>query len=186
VSIVACSSCATEWAASLRPCCPACMVSGWLRSPNLLAPKHDPRDLGSKHHEYRSILSVDVVDDLSRFLHAAAEEGTWYYHTEYEAFNHVTHMPLDQKPGSAVGAGRAQPSQRLEDMVVADADRDPHVFADSRDATRRKIAAGVYRQLVPCSRSDCDNVAQPRSRKCALHTTPPLAIRRASSAPQAR
>jgi hypothetical protein len=177
VAAVTCSACATRWAAGLRPCCPACLVAGWLRHPTLLTGKHDPRNLEAAHGEFRSILSDDVVSDVGRFLHAAVEIGTWYYHTEHEAFNHVTHMPLDHKPGSAVGAGHRQTSRRLEDLVVADADRDPHVFADGREATRRKIATGIYRPLEPCSMNDCDNLAQPRSRECAVHSDPPRALR---------
>lgn len=170
-----CCVCDTHWAASVRPCCPTCLVAGWLASPNLLTGKHHPESLGEVHDQYRSIVTETVAENLREFLVAAVAEGTWYYNTEYEKFNHVTRLPLDHKPGSGVAAGKSQPERRLEDLVIADADRDPHIFANDREETRRRIAAGIYRRLVTCSRPDCDNLTPPRSRECALHSAPPLA-----------
>ena len=66
----------------------------------------------------------------------------------------------------------------LDDLVIADADQDPHLFVDDRDETRRKIESGIYRPLETCSRAKCDNVTQPRFRECAIHVDPPLATRR--------
>jgi hypothetical protein len=175
VVAVTCNACSTEWAAAVRPCCPSCLVNGWLSRSDLVTGKHDPRNMGAVQGGYRSVLRDVVVRDLRGFLHAAVESGTWYYHTEHEAYNHVTHMPLDQKPGFAVGAGQDRTSRHLEDLVIADADRAPHVFADGRDATRRKLVTGVYRPLETCARRGCDNLAQPRGRTCAIHADPPLA-----------
>jgi hypothetical protein len=178
VSIVTCRKCGAEWAASVQPCCPVCLVATWLASPNLITDKHHPVKLSLVHDEYRSVVTEDVVANLRAFLEAAAASGTWYYNTEYEKFNHVTRLPLEQKPGSGVGAGKIHPDRRLDDLVIADADRDPHVFVDDRNETRRKIESGVYRPLEACSREKCDNVTQPRSRECAIHADPPLATRR--------
>jgi len=166
-----------EWAANVRPCCPSCLVSAWLASPNLITEKHHPTKLEMVHGEYRSVLTQEVVENLRAVLEDAVDGGTWYFNTEYEKFNHVTRLPLQQKPGSGVGAGRSSPERRLEDLVVADADCDPHVFADDRAETRRKIAAGIYRPLEACRRADCDNLSRPRFRECAVHVDPPLAMR---------
>lgn len=178
MSLVTCRKCEMEWAASVRPCCPACLVSTWLASPNLITDKHHPVQLSLAHDEYRSVVTEDVVTNLRAFLEDAVARGTWYYNTEYEKFNHVTRLPLQQKPGSGVSAGKIHPDRRLDDLVIADADHDPHVFVDDRNETRRKIESGVYRPLETCSRAKCDNVTRPRFRECAIHVDPPLATRR--------
>jgi hypothetical protein len=169
MSIVCCPVCETRWAASIRPCCPTCLVARWLASPNLLADKHHPVSVGEVHDEYRSIVTETVAENLRDFLEAAVANGAWYYNTEYEKFNHVTWLPLDHKPGSGIRAGKRHPERRLEYFVIADADRDPHVFADDREEMRRKISTGIYRPLDSCSRPECDNLAPPRSRECELH-----------------
>jgi len=176
MAIVTCTACEKDWAASAQPCCPQCLLAAWLASPNLLTEKHDPARLGRVHHEYRSILTEEVVQNLDVFLADAVQNGTWYYNTEYEKFNHVTRLPLQQKPGAGVASGATQLQRRLEDLVVADADRDPHVFADDREETRRKIARGVYLPLGACSRANCDNLRHPGFRECAVHVDPPRAI----------
>jgi hypothetical protein len=177
VSRVTCRKCGTEWAATGRPCCPTCLVSTWLASPNLISEKHDPQNAWRARDEYRSIVADDVIENLRAFLEDAAARGTWYYNTECEKFNHVTRLPLQQKPGSGMNSGSVHPNRRLDDLVIADADQDPHVFADDRNETRRKIATGIYRPLDTCSRVKCDNLTRPRFRKCAIHTDPPLATR---------
>ena len=144
----------------------------------IITDKHHPVELSRAHDEYRSVVTEDVVENLRAFLEDAVVSGTWYYNTEYEKFNHVTRLPLQQKPGSGVSAGRVHPDRRLDDLVIADADQDPHVFVDDRNETRRKIESGVYRPLETCGRAKCDNVTQPRFRECAIHVNPPLAIRR--------
>lgn len=175
MSIVRCRSCETLWAATVQPCCPACLLAGWLSSPNLITQKHRPESQSSVHDDYRSVVSEDIVKDIRSILEAAVSDGTWYYNTEYGKFNHVTRLPLERKPGTGLSAGNTNPDRHLDDLVVADADQDPHVFADDRNETRRKITTGIYRPLEPCSRSKCDNLSPPRQRKCALHTDPPLA-----------
>ena len=177
MGVLTCRVCETDWAASVRPCCPECLVASWLSSPNLLTEKHHPKSLSSAHDEYRSIVTEEVANNLRAYLNAAVTNGTWYYHVEFETFNLVIRLPLDHKPGSGVNAGMIQPNRRLDDLVIADADQDPHVFADDRDETRRKIASGIYRRLEACAQADCDNLCQPRARQCALHMDPPLATR---------
>ena len=77
----------------------------------------------------------------------------------------------------AVEDGEFSLAQVLETIIAKIMRRHPHVFADGRDATRQKIAAGVYRRLGTCRMRDCDNLARPRSRECAIHTDPPRATR---------
>lgn len=178
MSVLTCRTCETDWAASIRPCCPVCLVSSWLASPHLLTEKHHPDHAARPHDEYRSVVTVDVAENLRDFLHAAVVDGTWYFNTEFEKYNHITRLPLDQKPGAGIDAGMVQPNRHLEDLVIADADCDPHLFADDREETRRKIATGIYVHLEKCVEIDCDNLGQPRSRSCASHTDPPLADRR--------
>jgi len=178
VSLVTCRKCGTKWAATGRPCCPACLVAAWLSSPNLITEKHDPQNSWQAHDEYRSVVSSDVVENLRAYLEDAVVNGTWYYNTEYEKFNHVTRLPLQRKPGSGMSSGNLQPDRHLDDFVIADADRDPHLFADDRNETRRKIESGIYRLLETCSRARCDNLSQPRFRECAIHADPPLATAR--------
>ena len=178
MSLVTCRKCETQWAASVRPCCPACLVSMWLASPNLITDKHHPVKLSAAQDEYRSVVTEDVVANLRAFLEDAVAMGTWYYNTEYQKFNHVTRLPLQKKPGSGVRAGKVQPDRLLDDLVIADADRDPHLFVDDRNETRRKIESGIYRPLETCSREKCDNVTRPGYRECAIHVDPPLATRR--------
>jgi len=175
MAIVTCKTCEMDWAANARPCCPHCLLRAWLASPNLITDKHDPAKLDEVHHEYRSILTEEVAENLRAFLAEAVENGTWYYNTEYEKFNHVTRLPLQRKPGSGVSSGATQLHRRLEDLVVADADRDPHVFADDREETRRKISGGIYLPLDACARANCDNLSQPGFRECAIHSDPPRA-----------
>jgi hypothetical protein len=123
------------------------------------------------------VLTFEVTENLRGFLDAAVADGTWYFNTEFEKYNHITRLPLDQKPGSGIDAGMVQPNRHLEDLVIADADSDPHLFADDREETRRKITTGIYVALEKCVESDCDNLGQPRSRSCATHMDPPLADR---------
>jgi hypothetical protein len=175
VSVAQCRSCGTRWAATVQPCCPTCLLAAWLASPNLISRKHDPEHESIAHEEYRSVVSADIVADIRSILEAAVSDGTWYYNVEYEKFNHVTRLPLQRKPGKGLSSGNTNPDRHLDDLVIADADQDPHVFADDRDETRRKIAAGIYRPLEPCSRAKCDNLSTPRQRKCVLHSDPPLA-----------
>jgi hypothetical protein len=148
-----------------------------LASPNLITPKHDPQNTWQAHDEYRSVVTDDVIDDLRAVLEDAVASGTWYYNTEYEKFNHVTRLPLQQKPGSGFRSGNVHPDRRLDDLVVADADQDPHLFADDSNETRRKIERGIYQPLETCSRAKCDNLCRPRFRKCVIHAEPPLATR---------
>jgi hypothetical protein len=178
MSLLTCVTCANDWAASIRPCCPSCLVSSWLSSPNLISEKHHPESLSRPLEQYRSVVTPEVATNLRTYLDAAVTSGTWYFNTEFEKFNHVTRLPLDQKPGSGVDAGKLQPNRRLEDLVIADADRDPHLFADDREETRRKITSGIYIHLEACARSGCDNLVQPRSRECAIHMDRPVATRR--------
>lgn len=175
MSVAICRSCGTRWAATVAPCCPTCLLEAWLSSPNLISPKHHPEHQSLVHEEYRSVVSEDIVADIRAILEAAVSDGTWYYNTEYEKFNHVTRLPLQRKPGTGLSSGNMNPDRHLDDLVVADADQDPHVFADDRNETRRKISKGIYRPLEPCTRSKCDNLSPPRHRKCAIHTDPPLA-----------
>lgn len=175
MAIVTCKVCEHDWAASAQPWCPRCLLATWLANPNLLTAKHDPGRLDRVHHEYRSVLTEEVARSLDVFLADAVQNGTWYFNTEYEKFNHVTRLPLQQKPGAGVRSGATGRERRLEDLVVADADRDPHVFADDRAETRRKIARGIYLPLDACSRAGCDNLRHPRFRECAVHVDPPRA-----------
>jgi len=175
MSVVRCRRCDTHWSATVQPLCPVCLLESWLASPDLVTPKHHPEHRSAVHDDYRSILAPEVLDDLRATLAAAVVEGTWYYNTEYEKFNHVTRRPMDRKPGAGLHAGSTNPDRHLDDLVVADADRAPHVFADHRDETRRKITKGVYLPLETCSRSKCDNLRTPGEQKCAIHTSPPLA-----------
>jgi hypothetical protein len=176
MAIVTCTICEQDWAASAQPCCPRCLLTAWLASPTLITEKHDPAHLERVHHEYRSILTEEVAGNLGAFLADAVQNGTWYYNTEYERYNHVTRMPLQRKPGAGVGSGATRLQRRLEDLVVADADGAPHVFADDRNETRRKIARGIYLPLDACARANCDNVSQPGFRECAVHVDPPRAV----------
>jgi len=176
VSIVKCRTCETEWAATVRPYCPTCLLTAWLSSPNLITEKHDPQNTSHVRDEYRSVVSDEVIENLRAFLEDAVASGTWYYNTEYEKFNHVTRLPLQRKPGAGLSSGNRHPDRHLDDFVVADADQDPHLFADDKNETRRKITSGVYQPLETCSHARCDNLTQPRLRRCAIHTDPPLAI----------
>jgi len=178
--VVVCRTCSTEWAATVRPWCPACLLAKWTTSPNLITHKHAPENASAVHDEYRSFVSEEVAQNLPAFLSDAVVSGTWYYHLEYEKYNHVTRLPLEQKPGAGVSSGNARPDRHLDDFVIADADFDPHVFVDDRRETRRKLTTGVYRPLETCSRAKCDNLSQPRARKCVLHAAPPLAMKRRS------
>ena len=177
MSIVSCTTCATEWAATTRPWCPTCLLARWLASPNLITAKHAPENANEVHEAYRSFVADEVVRDLGAFLADAVERGTWYYNAEYEKYNHVTRLPLQQKPGSGVRPGNMQPDRRLDDFVVADADSDPHIFVDDQNETRRKLATGIYRPLAVCSRSKCDNLSQPGVRKCVLHADSRMAAK---------
>jgi len=176
VSVVRCRRCDTPWSATVQPLCPSCLLESWLACPNLVTSKHHPDSRVAAREDYRSVLAPEVLADLRTVLEAAAYEGTWYFNTAYEKFNHVTRRPLDRNPGAGLRAGNTNPDRQLEDLVVADADRDPHVFADDRAETRRQVTAGIYVPLETCSRSKCDNLRAPGEPKCALHTTPPLAI----------
>jgi hypothetical protein len=177
VSILTCRKCQTEWAATVRPCCPTCLLATWLASPDFVSDKHHPKNAEQVHDEYRSVVAREVVENLREFLTDAVASGTWYYNTEYEKFNHVTRLPLQRKPGAGMSSGRRNPDRHLDDLVIADADGDPHIFADDSRETRRKIATGIYRPLETCSRAKCDNLSRPQSRKCAVHADPPLATR---------
>ncbi len=53
------------------------------------------------------------MNNLRAFLADAVESGTWYYHAEYEKYNHVTRLPLEQKPGAGVSSGNSQPDRHL-------------------------------------------------------------------------
>jgi len=176
VSLVACRACGTEWAATVRPCCPTCLLDRWLASPDLISDKHHPENASEVHPDYRSMVSDELVANLRAVLAEAAMHGTWYYNTEYEKYNHITHLPLQLKPGVGQSAGNARPDRFLEDLVVADADQDPHLFADGHERTRYKLAAGIYRPLPTCARARCDNLSPPRSRRCVVHVDPPLAV----------
>jgi len=178
LSIVECRLCRVEWAATVRPCCPSCLVDTWLASPNLITDKHHPESTDQAHEDYRSVVSDELIANLRSILEDAVMSGTWYFNTEYEKFNHVTRLPLHQKPGSGLRPGNVHPDRRLDDLVIADADQDPHLFADDRNETRRKIATGIYRPLEPCSRAKCDNLSSPRQRHCAIHSSPPLALQK--------
>lgn len=177
MSIVTCSTCATEWAATTRPWCPTCLLERWLACPNLITAKHAPGNATEAHDGYRSFVADEVVRNLRAFLADAVERGTWYYHAEHEKYNHVTRLPLQQKPGSGVRSGNLQPDRRLDDFVVADADLDPHIFVDDQNETRRKLGAGIYVALAVCSRTKCDNLSQPGSPKCVLHAESRMAAR---------
>ena len=177
MSIVVCRTCGTEWAATVRPWCPTCLMAKWSTSPNLITEKHSPENTAAVHEGYRSVVSDAVVRDLHAFLTDAVASGTWYYNAEYEKYNHVTRLQLEQKPGAGVSSGNAHPDRHLDDFVIADADFDPHVFVDDSSETRRKLATGVYRPLEACSRAKCDNLSQPRVGKCVIHADPPLATK---------
>jgi hypothetical protein len=174
--IVECRVCHTAWAATCRPVCPACLVGAWLESPRLVNDKHHPLTAGQVHADYRSVLSDALVANLPAVLEDAALHGEWYFHTVHEKYNHVTHLPLRLKTGTSFHAGKAGPERFLEDLVVADADCDPHLFADDREQTRRKVASGIYRPLPVCGRARCDNVAAPRADRCVLHVRPAAAL----------
>ena len=45
------------------------------------------------------------------------------------------------------------------------------------EEARRKLKTGIYRPLDACSRAKCDNLSQPRVRKCVLHADPPIATK---------
>jgi hypothetical protein len=177
LSVVVCRTCSTEWAATVRPWCPNCLLEKWAASPNLITEKHAPETARETRDDYRSVVSKDVVRNLRAFLSDAVTSGTWYFHAEFEKYNHVTRLPRGQKPGSGVSSGNARPDRRLDDFVIADADFDPHIFVDDRDETRRKLTTGIYRPLESCSRAKCDNLSQPRVRKCVIHADPPLAFK---------
>ena len=177
MSIVVCHTCSTEWAATARPWCPTCLLAKWTSSPNLITEKHAPENATAIREDYRSVVSEEVVNNLRAFLADAVASGTWYYNTEYQKYNHVTRLPLEQKPGAGVSSGNSQPDRHLDDFVVADADFDPHLFVDDRNETRRKLTTGIYRPLHACSRAKCDNLSQPRVRKCVLHADPPIATK---------
>jgi len=177
MSIVVCHTCGTEWAATARPWCPTCLLEKWTSSPNLITEKHAPENAAAIRADYRSVVSEDVVNNLAAFLADAVASGTWYYNAEYEKYNHVTHRPLEQKPGAGVSSGNSRPDRQLDDFVIADADFDPHLFVDDREETRRKLTKGIYRPLDTCSRAKCDNLSQPRVRKCVLHSSPPIATK---------
>jgi hypothetical protein len=164
-----CQRCSGCWNASLLPLCPACLAERWSAREDFITPKHHPDGLRSATDSYRSVVTQRFVDAKDRFIAYAARHGRWYFDTHYQHYVHFTPEPLGQVPGVGVPAGSTMPEHALDSMMIADANRDAHVFAVKREIAEAQIRVGEFVELEPCVQPGCDKLRLPELDVCAVH-----------------
>ena len=152
--------------------CPGCLAAGWLATPDLVRPKHDPLAPASPQDRYRSLITPRTRDELPAVLADAALRGRWFWDRDYGMWVHVTERPLGRNPGVGVPAGREQAEHALDCLFVAEADSavGAHVFAVDGERHRAQVRAGVFRPLGACGDPDgCENLTRPGAARCEAH-----------------
>jgi hypothetical protein len=174
MSMARCVDCESQWDALLSPLCNRCEQQRLLAAPNLIAEKHDPRQLPLVGPSYRSCLSHEVVDNVDRFVEYATASGSWFYNTIYATWSHFTPEPLGRFPGSGIHPGDSMPDHALDGLLFANVLADPHAYAVDQVRVRQQVRDG---ELVPLSRcpGDCNNLCIPGEAACVVHAVPPRA-----------
>ena len=177
MSFVSCRTCHSPWEASRVACCPGCLARRWLSTPNLVREKHDPRALGERLEQYRSVVTPGLIEDLRAVLEFAAAAGSWYHDMDYGMLVHLTPLPLGRAPGVGIPAGRREPEHALDCLLIAEADsqQNAHVFAVDGSRHAAQVRAGVFEPVGACDRGRCDNLALPVQSSCVEHASRKLA-----------
>jgi hypothetical protein len=176
MSTAACATCTHEWNASISPLCVRCERERLIAAPNLISEKHDPRFPPLVGSAYRSYLSHDFLENTDQFIEYTTENGSWFYSTVHETWNHFTPSPLGRIPGVGIHAGNPLPDHTLDSLLVADALTDPHAYAVEEVRIRQQIRDGRFFPLAHCLRNGCGNLCVPGKDACAVHSDPPLAF----------
>lgn len=176
---VRCTKCSRVWDAQQQPTCPPCLEARLLSEPNLLRAKHDPSVLPSSQRGFRSVVSLDFVQDPPLFLSAACASGAWYINQVPKhsgkpfLFNSG---PYHTFAGSGIPHLAPMPTHGLAGLLIPDPLSDPHVYAaDPADVTAGE-ARGDYVRLAHCTVKPCSNLAYPSEVLCVVHRTPQLAV----------
>jgi hypothetical protein len=171
MTIITCSNCGRAWDASFTPCCPQCQSTNWQNAPTMIRPKHDPSLLPSGSTSYRSVLTPELVANVSQFFDYAATSGTWCFSSRHQAFCHVTFAPLNAHPGSGVNANDPMPSHAHDCLVIAQANT-PKAHAYTADWTGlvQELQNGTLKLLPKCVEIGCGNLASPGNDRCAKHS----------------
>ena len=174
MSIARCADCENQWDASLSPLCSRCEHQRLVAAPNLISDKHDPRLLPLVGPSYRSCLSHEFVYNVDEFVKYATVNGSWFYNTAHDTWNHFTPEPLGRIPGSGIHAGDPTPDHALDGLLFANVLADPHAYAVDQVRVRQQV---LEDELVPLQRchGDCNNLCIPGEAACVVHTVPPRA-----------
>ena len=169
MNITKCPNCQNAFDGEKYPVCPSCLGVTWSNYLGFVRLKHDPYKLPLSMNQYRSVLSCDVVDDLSRFTEFLAKYGKWYQRTTDKAFCHFTDEPLYTIPGSAVYKGEPMPSVALYGLLVAKPESDPHAYYVDISKFKADIDTGKYMDIECCSQPSCRKLTKPGWDKCTEH-----------------
>ena len=169
MNITKCPNCQNAFDGEKYPVCPSCLGVTWSNYLGFVRLKHDPYKLPLSMNQYRSVLSCDVVDDLSRFTEFLAKYGKWYQRTTDKAFCHFTDEPLYTIPGSAVYKGEPMPSVALYGLLVAKPESDPHAYCVDISKFKADIDTGKYMDIECCSQPSCRKLTKPGWDKCTEH-----------------
>lgn len=172
---VGCVTCGDVWSAILQPMCPRCLGTAWLRNPDFIRPKHDPRVLPSGSATYRSVVTDEFLHRKEDAVAFMTVSGTWFHSVKHDAPCHFTQQPLALIPGSGICAGHPMPDHALDGLVVADAVSAPHVYAVDIVRFQADINAGEYVPVIACLQADCFRLRLPEHDHCAVHAVPPSA-----------
>ncbi len=171
MSTADCKRCGASRDAARTPCCPHCLVEGWMATERFVRPKHDPAELPGRSDRYRSVLTQDFVAQRRSYLEYAATHGTWYYDTFYEMYVHLTPSPLGRSPGVGIPPGEPMPAHALDALLVveADSESEAHAFAVDTEHHAAQVKAGEFEALPGCPAPGCDNLAVPGGSHCVNH-----------------
>jgi len=176
MSVLTCSNCGARWEASKTPTCPACLAAHWISSPNMITPKHDPRNLPSASSSFRSVVPDDLVRQPDDYYRYAAYSGTALYSPTHNEYSYVVGVPAYLAAGSAIPPSSAMPAYALDAFLVAKPfGPDAHIYAEGQAEVLAKINGGKFKTLNLCIEDGCDNLQLPSKQFCAKHATPPRA-----------
>lgn len=172
MSILKCNKCGEIWYGTRHRDCPRCLAQGWIQSPTVIRPKHDPRYLPSAYPGFRSTLPGDFPERASEYLEAIAYNGTALYSTKHRSYLYVCGVPQHLNAGSAIPSGSAMPTTAMNAYIVAKPFDDPHIYAEHEAQILSDISFDNYSQLPLCSLEDCNNLQMPNSKFCKEHSIP--------------
>lgn len=164
-----CTVCGYIWDGGVSPFCPSCQMHSWNDYADFIKPKHDPRNLPNYYDKYRSVVTMDFITNKEEYINTIAQNGIYYYDTQYNNFTCFMNQPLGTIAGSAIPANYPWPTHPLDSQKVVNINYQPHVYAVDLAEVKNEISQS---RLVParmCEVVGCSNLAIPSTKRCSRH-----------------